>query len=190
MKAMASFDSLAGNLMILRPIRLSDAADMYTWASDPEVSKHLPWEPHHSEEETRQYIRECLNAYRDGDWLPLAIENRRTGKVEGNMALYPVKPRHAVAELAFVLAKGLWGTGIIDEAARLLIQWAFEFLIYTRVQAVASIHNEHSIATLERLGFNFEGVLRSYMMVHGVPTDTRMYALLRSDWKPISENAS
>ena len=33
--------------LVLRPTSISDAEEMYNnWASDPEVTKYLPWQPH------------------------------------------------------------------------------------------------------------------------------------------------
>jgi len=180
---MLNFRPMKGDQVLLRHIRLDDAEDMFAWASDPEVSRFLPWAPHRSIEETRQYIRECIKAYRDEEWLPLAIEDNETGRVIGNLALYAVKPRHGVAEIAFVLSRDLWGRRTIDEAASLFIGWAFQSLDIFRIQAVAAVENEHSIAVLERLGMRFEGILRGYQILHTGPADMKMYSILQPEWK-------
>lgn len=42
--------------MILRPITMDDAEDMYAYGSDPEVTRYVTWHAHQSIEETQQFI--------------------------------------------------------------------------------------------------------------------------------------
>jgi len=179
---MIPFKPIEGRLVRLRQITAADEKDMFEWASDPEVSRHLPWNAHESIKETRAYIRECIDAYVNGEWIPLAIEDIDTGRVEGNIALYSVKPRHGIAEIAFVLSPKLWGGGHLMEAASLLIGWAFRELEINRIQAVASVDNVHSFSALERMGMKYEGILRQYMSINGRFCDVKIYAILKSEW--------
>ena len=44
----SSLPELKTERLILRPLRLSDARDMYAYAQDPEVSRHVLWSAHTS----------------------------------------------------------------------------------------------------------------------------------------------
>ena len=41
----------------LRPLTMRDDRDMFRYASDPEVSRHVLWEAHASPRETRSVLR-------------------------------------------------------------------------------------------------------------------------------------
>ena len=51
--------------LILRPWCESDADDLYTYASDPEVGPPAWWPPHTSVENSREIIRTVLSKPRD-----------------------------------------------------------------------------------------------------------------------------
>ena len=46
--------------LILRPWHADDAADLYTYASDPEVGPPAGWPPHTGVENSRQIIEQVL----------------------------------------------------------------------------------------------------------------------------------
>ena len=50
----------------LRPFRDSDAADVYAYARDPQVGPIAGWQPHKSQEESREIIRTVFSAL-EGD---------------------------------------------------------------------------------------------------------------------------
>lgn len=49
--------------LILRPVRMSDAQDLYEYSRDPEVARHVLWDAHRSIHQTRAYIRYLLRQY-------------------------------------------------------------------------------------------------------------------------------
>ena len=51
--------------LILRPVRMSDAQDLFEYSSDPEVARHVLWDAHRSIHQTRAYIRYLLRQYRN-----------------------------------------------------------------------------------------------------------------------------
>ncbi|HCX78622.1 MAG TPA: GNAT family N-acetyltransferase, partial [Firmicutes bacterium] len=42
--------------LVLRPLSLDDAQDMYDYARDPLVSRYVPWEVHRGIEDTFAYL--------------------------------------------------------------------------------------------------------------------------------------
>ena len=49
--------------LVLRRVRASDVDDIYAYATDPDVSQYTSWAPHTSPDETRQFVRQVLDAY-------------------------------------------------------------------------------------------------------------------------------
>lgn len=51
---------LEGQRIILRPLRLSDAEEVYkNWAKDPEVAKYMRWNTHENVDVTREWLAQC-----------------------------------------------------------------------------------------------------------------------------------
>jgi RimJ/RimL family protein N-acetyltransferase len=102
-------------------------------------------------------------ARRDGRALPLAIVDSGSGAVLGSCDLRRPEPDDpGRGEIGYLLAPDARGRGAATRAMRLLVGWAFAELGMRRVQALVHPDNPASAAVLERLGFEREGLLRSY----------------------------
>jgi len=78
------------------------------------------------------------------------------------------------------------GHGYATEAARAVLQWAFDTLDLNRVQAETDTRNVASARVLEKLDFMREGTLREDCIVNGEVSDSWVYGLLRRRWRPSS----
>jgi RimJ/RimL family protein N-acetyltransferase len=63
------------------------------------------------------------------------------------------------------------------------VDHAFSALDLNRLEADIDPRNNASGRSLERLGFQKEGVMRERWIVNGEVSDTVFYGLLRSEWK-------
>ena len=70
--------------LILRPWREEDAADLYRWASDPEVGPAAGWAPHESVEDSRNVLRTIL--MKPDTW---AVTLRPSDEPVGSVGLFP-----------------------------------------------------------------------------------------------------
>lgn len=68
------------------------------------------------------------------------------------------------------------------EAVFLLLREAFERWGYRRAEWKCDSLNARSRAAAERLGFTFEGVFRSHMIVKGRNRDTAWFSMLATEW--------
>jgi RimJ/RimL family protein N-acetyltransferase len=116
-------------------------------------------------------------ALRDGRTLPLAIVDAVSGAVLGSCDLRRPEPDDpGRGEIGYLLVPEARGRGAATRAVALLVRWAFEELGMRRVQALVDPGNPASMAVLERLGFEREGLLRSY---RPGGEDRIMFAVLR-----------
>ena len=61
--------------LILRPFTMDDAPAMYkNWASDPEVTKFLTWQPHRDESVALEILALWTDQYSDPTFYQWAIE--------------------------------------------------------------------------------------------------------------------
>jgi RimJ/RimL family protein N-acetyltransferase len=175
--------TLVGPRLVLRPFRLDDVPAVLTYASDPEVTRHLEWDAYDDPAVAEAFIRSTLNG--GSTWYARAIVLRAGERVIGGADLRIVSPRDRRAELGYGLARAYWGQSYATEAAGLLINYGFAQLGLVRIEALCSVGNERSARTLERLGMRREGRLAQYRWKKGQPRDHYLYAITRPDW-PLS----
>ena len=136
--------------VILRKWNENDAEDLFKYASDPEVGPRAGWRAHSSVEESRKIIRTVLSAPE-----VYALCQRESGEVIGSIGLH----RNDLAEgedeyeLGYWIGKPFWGQGLVPEAARELLRYAFEQLGMQRIWCGHYEGNARSRRVMEKLGF-------------------------------------
>jgi len=71
--------------LILRRPAMKDAKDIFRYASDPEVSRYVLWDPHRSVSETRQFLRELRGRLRAGLPSSWVVTLRESGSAVGTI---------------------------------------------------------------------------------------------------------
>ncbi|MBT0994101.1 GNAT family N-acetyltransferase [Cellulomonas sp. DKR-3] len=140
--------------LVLRGHRPQDLDDLLVFHSDPAVTRYIPW-PVRDREQTRAALAAKLDrtTAAPGEWLVLAVEERRTGTVVGEVLL-----RHAdEPEVGYVLRADRQGRGLAAEAVGALLTAASSSLQVTTVVAVVVDGNAASVRLLGRLGFRGAG---------------------------------
>lgn len=118
---------------------------------DPEV---IWWGHRPTLDDTRQLVTDLLGRSPfapdgTGWWL---LRGRSTGDVIGDVVLQPVPRPGGEIEVGWHLARNHWGGGYATEAARRILDHAFETLGLDAVVADIALQNTRSIAVAERLG--------------------------------------
>lgn len=138
--------------LILRPVILEDAQDIFAYASDPEVSKLLRWHPSKSIEETKQIIQQWLTAYQEMEPVPWAIVDKASNKVIGTIGLHTYGQVHR-AVIGYCLAQDYWGKGLAPEALNALVDYLFNSTETKVIVAFCRVDNPRSARVLEKCGF-------------------------------------
>jgi len=86
-----------------------------------------------------------------------------------------------IGELSWILFAGHRGRGYGVRAVRLLVDYAFEALGLTRVEAYVNVANERSKRLATRAGLHREGVMRARETLFGERHDTVLFARLVTD---------
>ncbi len=159
---------------MLRPLAEEDVARWSQYLNQPSVYEHTSWN-HPTESDLVQYLgNESRNE--PSSLLRLAIATKSENTLVGTIGFHTVSAVNRSAELAYDLHPSVWGQGVIQLAGRALVEWAHSHAGVVRVQALVLETNLRSIATLERLSFVREGLLKSYKFVRGEPGDFYIYA--------------
>ncbi|WP_116244119.1 GNAT family N-acetyltransferase [Nocardiopsis sp. FIRDI 009] len=75
------------------------------------------------------------------------------------------------------------GRGLVTEACRALLDWAFVTRGMHRAEWECRADNERSSAVAERLGMRLEGVRRECWPYGGVRHDKQLWAILAREWR-------
>ena len=159
----------------------NDAEDIFAFSQNPEVSRFVLWDAHRSIADSRSMVRGALRAYRTGEPASLAIELRETGRVVGTIGFVWIDDEHNCAEIGYSLAQEYWGRGLMTEALRAMLEFAFVRLHLNRVEAMFDVRNRASGRVMEKCGMRREGLLRQKLYNKGEYVDVEIWAILARD---------
>jgi ribosomal-protein-alanine N-acetyltransferase len=136
-----------------------------------------------------QFIAACRELAEVGTGTRLAVDRISDEAFIGWCSLTRWNPDYRSASMGYCFDDEAWGHGYATEAARALLQWAFDTLEVNRVHAETDTRNTASARVLEKLGFVREGTLREDCVVNGDVSDSWVYGLLRREWQSSLEQA-
>ena len=135
----------------------------------------------YSLEDSRDFIRQCLERFGAGREIPAGIWD--AGEMVGVIALRSIDMANRNASLGYYLAATHQGRGLVTEACRILLDYAFGELQLNRVDILCAPGNARSRAIPKRLGFTEEGTLREIQWLYDHYVDLVVYAMLKRNWK-------
>ena len=166
----------------LRRFTHDDDVALFEMFSHPEVMRYGSTLPFTQMVQAEQRIEEALGHYATDTAYPLAVECLDDGRVIGNCTLWNFHRQNRRAEVGYALARAYWGHGYMHEAMSAMVDFAFRDMQLHRLEADIDPRNAASAKTLERLGFQKEGVLRERWIVGDEISDSALYGRLASEW--------
>lgn len=171
--------------LILRPMRVSDAQDMYDYAKDPSVTRYLLWRPHPNVEHTRSYLEYLAGRYRLGMHYEWAVVLKESNKMIGTCGFSTVDCANNVAEIGYVLHPAHHGRGLATEAVIRTLRFGFDMMGLHRIEARYIMGNDASRRVMDKVGMHFEGVKREAMLIKGAYRDIGICAVLATEFKSV-----
>ncbi len=169
----------------------ADDRSLYQWSPVPQ-----------GKAEATSYVDTAL-AWRDaGTAVPYAIVRLEHGIVIGSTRFWQIErwswppghPLHGrstpdVCEIGYTwLARSAIRTAANTEAKLLMLTHAFEVWQVLRVCLHTDVRNLRSRAAIERIGGQFEGILRAHRMAADyIPRDSARYSIVASEWPAVQQ---
>ena len=96
----------------------------------------------------------------------------------GKCILFRFNHANHHAEIGYILNRNYWRRGLMQQALEAVIEFAFTTLDLHRIEADVDPQNTGSLAILEKLGFEREGLFRERWLHDGAWVDSVMLGLL------------
>jgi RimJ/RimL family protein N-acetyltransferase len=172
--------TLTGDLVVLRPVSVSDAQALAASVLDPDVSRLTGTHTWHSLEELERWY--ASRAEHD-DRLDLAIVERATGETVGEVVLNNLNIHNRSCGFRITLfSRRFFGRGLGTEASRMVLAHAFETIGLHRIALEVYAFNPRARHVYEKIGFVHEGTQRHALRWQGDWIDADTMALLAPEW--------
>lgn len=173
---------LKNDRVVLREMRLADAAAMVAIVTPPEVSRYIS-PPPPDVEMFERFIRKSQSQQAAGRLACFAVTLNGHDLPIGMFQVRALDPEFRTAEWGFALGSAFWGTGLFEECADLVLDFAFSTLGVHRVEARAAVRNGRGNRALQKVGAVQEGVLRQAFLCGGEYIDQILYAVVEDEWR-------
>lgn len=166
--------------IILRNFNINDLDDLFEYAKCEEIGLNAGWIPHATKEDSLMVLNMFLN-----DKNTFAIVYKENNKVIGSLSLSKDKLRPSINSkcLGYVLSKDYWGQGIMTDAVKKLLEYAFNTL---NLDIISVSHFKENIASkkvIEKNRFIYEGTLRnSFLLYNGKIKDKCLYSITKLEY--------
>ena len=168
--------------LLLRQLLQSDAQDVFSYSSNPHVSKYVFWEPHRTVLDSRSMIRYMQQRMRQGEPSSWGIFCKQAQKIIGTIGFVEISHEHQSAEVGYSLAEEYWNRGYATQALAAVLNFAFLQLQCNRVEAFFDVRNPASGRVMEKNGMHFEGTMKEKFFCKGQYIDVSSYALTRREY--------
>ena len=167
--------------LTLRPFTMADLEDVLAYRGRADVVRYMLHEPF-SRAETKEAMHRWLGLDEAGNALPADDPPHGQLRLAVEALVMLQLPSYSQAELGWALHPDVAGRGLATEAARILLEIAFDHFKVHRVFANVDARNMPSRALCERLGLRLETHAQQDFWSKGEWTDSTLYAMLAADY--------
>lgn len=181
--------TLAGRWARLEPIGQEHTGDLVVAARDQAIWRYIPLDPSSAPAMTA-WIDGSIAEREAGTSLRFAILDQASGRAVGSTTIFDIRPKDRGIEIGWTwLGRDAQRTGINTECKYLLMRHCFETLGAIRVQLKTHRLNFKSRRAIERIGAQFEGILRNHViMPDGSYRDSAYYSVIESEWPAVKRH--
>jgi ribosomal-protein-alanine N-acetyltransferase len=173
---------LTGSDFTLRELRAEDAPSLLALLTTEEVARFIS-PPPTTVAGFEQFVMWASRERQAGSYACFAVVPNGSSVAIGLFQLRSLEKSFFTAEWGFALGSQYWGKGIFVEGARLVVDFAIEFMGTHRLEARASIANVRGNGALRKIGAIQEGILRRTFLRNGIEHDQVLWGIVADDWR-------
>lgn len=167
--------------LLLRPPKLSDARQMFSYARDERVARYVLWNAHRHLGDSRKHLWDLIIGNLTGQTLQYSVVEKESGRMIGTAGFVRFDKDNQMGEIGYSLGYDYWGKGYAKELLSALLHHGFTRLSLERIEGQTDARNEKSARVMLACGMREEGCLRAGLMLKGELVDVRLFAKLRDD---------
>lgn len=177
---------LDGTVVSLLPLERSHFAELIACAQDPRI-----WEFYRTDfsnpAKMEEALEKALTLKAAGNQFPFVVMHKETGRLIGSTRLMDLQPENQVLEIGFTWYVPVhWQTTVNPECKLLLLTFSFETLGAARVTLQTDEQNIRSRSAIQKLGAQYEGILRSNLLRdNGTRRSSVYYSILADEWSQV-----
>jgi RimJ/RimL family protein N-acetyltransferase len=183
--------TLENESLILRPLEITDIENLIHFSiNEPELWRYSLL-PASNENELKNYLKVALEKRKNKVDYPFIVFDKKTNSYAGSTRFYDIQLSNKTLQLGYTwYGKNFQGTGLNKNCKYLLLEFAFEKMNMERVEFRADNANKKSIAAMQSIGCQIEGVLRSNgIKPNGERRDSIILSILKQEWdNSVKEN--
>jgi len=171
---------LSAGRVVLRELRREDATSLCALLSTEEVARFISPPPTTVDgfERFFQFVHAQRAA---GEHVCFAVTLEGFETAIGIFQVRRLDTSFQLAEWGFAIGSPFWGSGVFEESAELVLDFAFATLGVQRLEARAAVLNGRGNGALRKIGAVQECILHRALLRDGVWLDQAMYAILDGD---------
>lgn len=170
--------------ILLRRFKEDDYISMYhNWAKHEACSLYFPWAPVSDISIARERMKCWVECYKENNFYQWGIELKDNNELIGIINLHNIDECNNSAETSYILSPRYWRKGIMTEALKKILKFAFVNVELNRIQADLFDGNEASKKVMVKCGMISEGVNREKYFKNGKYIDSIQFAIIKRDFK-------
>ena len=168
--------------MYLREVKSSDARSLFALITkDPKVEEYIS-PPPPSENAFAGFIIWSHRERAAGRAICFAVVPSGQKRAVGLFQVRALEPGFFIAEWGFALGSAFWSTGIFEEAATLVADFAFDVLGAHRIEGRAAKSNVRANAALTKIGAVGEAILKGALQRDRKYHEQLLWTIIREEW--------
>jgi RimJ/RimL family protein N-acetyltransferase len=138
-------------------------------------------------EDLKDYVQTAVDGYYHKTTIPLIIFDKQQKTYAGCTRFMNINWNNKILEIgATWIGRQFHGTGLNKNMKFLMLQYAFETLVFEKVEFRTDERNTASRKAVEKLGATLEGILRKNLyLLNGFKRNTCCYGILQEEWQKI-----
>jgi N-acetyltransferase len=181
--------TLATGKVVLRPLQAEDIKHFLPLTASADLWMYFT-KLLNQPEELNEWVRQAIEERTGKTRVPFTLTDKETGTVFGSTSFGNISFYDKRIEIGWTwLGKAFQGTGINHHAKFAMLQFAFERLLFERVEIKTDNLNERAKQALRKIGAKEEGILRSHMLMPGGRRrDSVYFSILKNEWPDVKSN--
>lgn len=180
--------------LIIRDYVEGDIGAFHELFTNEEVMLLMPEIKTNSLDESKKYLYEAIveSKYDNRRKFFFAITLRDSGQYIGEIGYSTVIDcaEGRVVNLGYFIFPQYWGRGVVTEAVRGIMSYAFEKTDVIKIESGCLKANYGSVRVMEKVGMKQEGELLKHMYYNGELHDRLDYRMLKEEWIKIQSEPS